>query len=138
MDAIDTNNNDHGMGWTETERHEYANKMFSEHPKFYPIEHRLSIINGRIVIGMTPHEAKLAGGAFFFHVIPDKTVWPGKYDPYKVMWAQSLHPDNSFIKMTFSNDTQFPGEGVVSFEVIFEHGKATSVTKVKGGEPCRQ
>ena len=132
MDTTKTTGNDCVMGWDHAERIEYANDMFAKHPELFPIEHRQSILNGRIDLGMTPFEAKLAGGAFFFKVKPDKTVWPEKYDPYKVMWAQSLHPDNSDIKMTFTNVTQFQGEGVVAFEIVFENGKACSIVKVRG------
>lgn len=132
MDITKTTENDRGMGWEDTERINYSNMMFVEHPELFPVEHRQSILNGRIDIGMSPFEAKLAGGAFYFKVIPDKAVWPEKYDPYKVMWTQSLRPDNSFIKMTFTNGSQFSGEGVVAFEVVFENGKACSFAKVRG------
>ncbi|EWS77133.1 hypothetical protein LPH50_04850 [Xylella taiwanensis] len=47
------------------ENREYAEQMFKEYPKLFPKERRSSILHGIILIGMTPFEAKLAGGAFF-------------------------------------------------------------------------
>jgi hypothetical protein len=113
------------------QRRDYAGKMFTKYPELLPEEHRVSILEGQVQIGMTPFEARLAGGAYYFQVIPDKTVWPEKYDPYQVMWMQSSHPDNSYIKMTFQNETQFPGEGITVFEVVFANGKVSSINKIK-------
>jgi hypothetical protein len=48
------------------------------------------------------------------------------------MWAQSLHPDNSEIWMTFATDTQYPGEGMKKFTVYFKSGKALTINKLQG------
>lgn len=109
------------------ERLDYANKMISDYPNFFPEEHRSFILNGQIKIGMTPFEAKAAGGAFFYRVDADQKKWPVDADPYKVMWAQSNHPDDSKIWMTFKNSTQFPSESEQMFRVYFERGKVVSI-----------
>ena len=57
--------------------------------------------------------------------------WPAGTDPLRVMWAQTLHPDESKIRMTFRNDTQFPEEGIQSFSVDFINGKAVSINKAQ-------
>jgi len=82
-------------------------------------------------MGMTPFEAKLAGGAFAFKVVADAARWPTNSDPYKVMWAQSLLPDNSEIWMTFKNSTQFPDEPECMFRVHFRRGKVIEIEKVR-------
>ncbi len=109
----------------------YAESMFEKHPEIFPEQFRPLILRGQIELGMTPFEAKLAGGAFFYKVDADQAVWPEHPDPFKVMWAQSLAPDNSEIWMTFSNATQFPGEPEGAFRVHFQHGKAVDITKVE-------
>jgi len=48
-------------------------------------------------------------------------------DPYRVMWGQSIKPDDGEIWMMFKNDTQFPERGITQFEVSFQKGKVTSV-----------
>lgn len=76
-----------------------------------PASAQRGILNQRILIGMSPYEAKLAGGAFYYKIESDSKVWPPRSDPYVVMDMQSLQPDESKIWMTIQNDTQFPGEG---------------------------
>lgn len=115
----------------EMESQAIARKTFAEYPGLFPMERRQSILDGRIILGMTPYEAKLAGGAFFFRVIADKARWPAGTDPYKVMWRQSIEPDDSEIWMTFRNATQFPGEGERVFRVHFQRGKAVGIEKVE-------
>ena len=44
-----------------------------------------------MLIGMTPFEARLVGGAFAYKLVADKTKWPEHSDPLKVMWAQSMN-----------------------------------------------
>ena len=117
---------------TPSEKKGYAELMFSRHPEFFPEQYRDPILRGRIEIGMTPFEAKLAGGAFAFKVIADAARWPKNSDPYKVMWAQSSHPDNSEIWMTFKNSTQFLDESEHIFRVHFWHGKVVEIEKIGG------
>ncbi len=83
------------------------------------------------MIGMTPFEARLAGGAFAYKVIVDKTKWQEHSHPLEVMWAQSTHADNSEIWMTFRNATQFPDKDETSFRVCFEHGRAVKIEQQK-------
>lgn len=115
---------------TPSERKTYAELMFSQHPELFPEEFRNSILQGYIEIGMTPFEAKLAGGAFAFKVIADAARWPENSDPYKVMWGQSVFQDNSEIWMTFTNSTQFKNETERTFRVHFRHGKAVEIEPI--------
>ena len=54
-------------------------------------------MNGVVELGITPFEARLAGGAFAYKVVADKARWPENADPLKVMWAQSMQADDSEI-----------------------------------------
>ena len=83
-----------------------------------------------ITLGMTPSEARDAGGAFFFKVTADPTKWPSNPDPYHVMSAQSQHPDDSQIWMTFKNSAQYPFESEQTFRVHFLRGKAVKIEKL--------
>jgi len=112
---------------TPEERRDYALRMFAEQPAYFPIAHRASILEGRVLIGMSPFEARLAGGAFAYKVEADSKVWPPHADPFDVMWRQSEAPDDSRIVMTFQNATQFPGEPAQRVAVRFEHGRAVEI-----------
>ena len=105
-------------------------QVFKDHPGKIVPEIQAKILAQRVVLGMTPYEAHLAAGAFAFKVIADASRWKGNANPYKVMWAQSLHPDNSEIWMTFATDTQYTGEGMKKFKVYFKGGKALTITKL--------
>lgn len=115
----------------EIERKEYANNMLTQRPDLFLEKYHQLILNGQIVIGMSPFEAKLAGGAFIFKVIADSTIWPDHADPLKVMWAQSIKPDNSKIWMTFKNHSQYPNENPRTFRVHFSKGKAIEIEKLE-------
>ena len=91
---------------------------------------RESILAEKIVLGMTPYDAHLAGGAFAFKVIADPAKWEKNADPYKVMWAQSINTDESQIWMTFENNSQYSAEGKQYFQVFFKNGKAVEITKL--------
>ena len=80
---------------------------------------------------MSPYEARLAGGAFYFKVEADPANWLANADPFNVMWKQSTHPDDSKIWMTFETATQFPDVGKHRFEVYFAKGKAVEIKQVK-------
>ena len=116
---------------TPEERNSYAQTMFAQHPELFPEDRRQSILDGVVLIGMTPFEARLAGGAFAYKVVADKTKWPEQSDPLKVMWAQSMQADDSEIWMIFKNSTQFPGEGECRFRVYFEQGRASKIELLK-------
>lgn len=115
---------------TLEERNKYAQTMFEQHPELFPEENRSSILNGIVMLGMTPFEARLAGGAFTFRVVADKAHWSDDSDPLKVMWGQSMRPDNSEIWMTFKNSSQFSTTFENIFRVYFEHGKAIKIEKL--------
>ena len=51
---------------TPDERGNYVQTMFTQHPELFPEDRRPSILNGVVVLGMTPFEARLAGGAFAY------------------------------------------------------------------------
>ena len=115
----------------DQERQQYAQTMFAQHPTHFPEARRQSILDGVILNGMTPFEAKLAGGAFAYKVVADPLHWPANADPYKVMWAQSIRPDKSEIWMIFNNSTQYPNQGEHQFKVYFEQGQVTKIESLK-------
>jgi hypothetical protein len=117
------------------ERNNYAQTMFAQHPELFPEDRRQSILDGVVLIGMTPFEAKLAGGAFAYKVVADKAKWPEHSDPLKVMWSQSIQADNSEIWMTFKNSSQYLDMGDTSFRVYFERGSAIKIEKL-GVDQC--
>ena len=90
-----------------------------------------SILKGIVEVGMTPFEAKLAGGAFAYKVVADSSRWPEHSNPLEVMWAQSRLPDKSEIWMVFKNKTQFSENSESSFRVYFEKGHATKIIRLK-------
>ena len=115
---------------TPEERRAYALDMFQQNPELYPEERRQPILDGRVEPGMTPFEARLAGGAFRYRVVADPAVWPPHADPMNVMWTQSLRPDASEISMTFRNTTQFDSAEPVAFRVDFERGTAYRIERL--------
>ena len=112
---------------TPEERRDFARRQFAEQPRYFPTAHRASILDGRILLRMSPFEARLAGGAFAYKVQADPKVWRPKADPFAVMWAQSEVPDDSHIVMTFENASQFPGEPAQRVAVRFERGQAVEI-----------
>jgi hypothetical protein len=115
---------------TPEERKSYAQTIFLQHPELFPEDRRQSVLDGVVLIGMTPFEARLAGGAFAYKVVVDKEKWPEHSDPLKVMWAQSMQADNSEIWMTFKNNAQFLEGSEAAFRVHFEHGRAVKIEKI--------
>lgn len=111
-----------------------ALEIFKTYPNAVSIELQAKILAQQVDIGMDPYMAHLAAGAFAFKVDADPAKWEGNADPYNVMWAQSQHPDDSQIWMTFETDTQFPGEGEKRFTVYFQKGKAVKIEKLAGGK----
>ena len=109
---------------------EIARRAIQKHGDKISPEARENILVQRVVLGMSPFEARLAGGAFIFSVEADRKVWPRGTDPYRIIYGQSLAPDDSKIWMTFKTETQFPGEGRQRFTVEFERGKAILIKKL--------
>jgi hypothetical protein len=120
------------------ERKDFAVKTLAEHPDWVAAQYKDSVLAGRVELGMTPYEAKLAGGAFFFNVSADKEHWGRGADPYDVMWAQTFKPDNSQITMTFKTSTQFLPPEETIFRVFFDKGRAVKIEKVEGGPDVSQ
>ena len=111
------------------ERLSFFHKIKSEHPNSYRKEFEDDIERGVIVLGMTPFEAKLAGGAFYYKVQADSAVWKEHTDPMQVMWAQSERPDNSEIEIIFQNETQDKGI-LTKFQVSFNKGLVAQINNI--------
>jgi hypothetical protein len=105
-------------------------KALEARPELFNDEFKESIIKGVVKIGMNIDQAILAGGDYFFAVSADQKVWGKDPNPYQVMDAQLFNPDDSDIKLTFNNNTQFDGEEPVSFRVQILRGKVASITKL--------
>lgn len=114
----------------EEKRKEFVLKIFKEFPDKISAVMQEKILEGQVVLGMAPYEAHLAAGAFVFKVQADQKKWPPHSDPYSVMWAQSLHPDNSKIWMTFETKTQWPEKGLARVRVFFEKGRAMEIEEL--------
>lgn len=91
-------------------------------PEYYREKYKSYIIDGKIVKGMWPTEALLAGGGGIYRVKADKNVWPENSDPIRVMQRQSIKQDGSEITIQFCNKSQFSSDEDVIFEVIFKRG----------------
>lgn len=113
----------------EAERHAAALRVLTERPQAVRAELRAEILRGKVLPGMTPYEANLAGGAFTFHVKPDETFWKPDSNPFNVMWGQTERPDDSVIRMTFRNRTQFDSPVPTVFSVQFTRGRAQEITR---------
>ena len=93
-------------------------------------EFRTAIENSQVLIGMSPEEASIAGGANIFDIDRDRTVWPKEEtDPWRILAAQRLHPDDSKIKLHFENKTQFGTSEKVRFTAIFVRGRVASIER---------
>ncbi|OHD97341.1 MAG: hypothetical protein A3K14_01295 [Sulfurimonas sp. RIFCSPLOWO2_12_FULL_36_74] len=89
-----------------------------------------ALSKNQITIGMNTHEASLAGGAYFYRVIADEDVWDKDTDPNIIIKTQATKPDNSQIWMTFQNATQYPDEGIQTFQVEFQKGKVVNIRQI--------
>ena len=114
----------------DPKRLEYAKNVIRESGDKIPDRIQRDILAQRVTLGMPPYEASLAAGAYTFKVTADPAKWPKNADPYKVIQAQTLHPDSSEIWMTFQTATQFPEKGMTRFVVYFRHGKAVEITEL--------
>jgi hypothetical protein len=111
-------------------RLETAKRVISQFGHHMTPEVREGILAQRVSIGMPPYEAYLAAGAFSFELKADPARWPAGADPYKVIQAQSLHPDDSEIWMFFSNATQFPAKGMMRFKIFVKGGKVREIQEL--------
>jgi hypothetical protein len=105
--------------------------QFARYPKLFREKYRPSILQGVVVLGMNPREAKLAGGAFAYQVQADPKRWTASTNPLKIIAAQAEMPDDSEIWMTFRNTTQLPASGLRSFRVYFKRGQAVEIEMLK-------
>lgn len=113
----------------DEKRLEYAKEAIRLYGDKIPLAAQKAILEQKITIGMSPYEAGLAGGAYFFKVEADPSFWAANTDPNVVIAKQATHPDNSKIWLTFENQTQFSSEGVTKFTVYFEKGRALKIDK---------
>jgi hypothetical protein len=113
----------------DKERLEFAKETIRLFGDKIPEEAQKGILKQQVLIGMTPYEAKLAGGAFYFKVQADPKNWKPNANPHVVMDRQSVSPDKSKIWMTFENETQFPGESKQRFTAYIFNGKVQSIEK---------
>lgn len=107
-------------------------KAMDENPELFSQSMRESILSGKVILGMSPYQAQLAGGSCSFAVKADPEKWKPNANPFRVIQAQTYHPDNSEIRLTFQNDTQYPPEGLQTFHVDFRQGSAVSIEKMTG------
>lgn len=111
----------------EQQRVTLAQQVLTNQPDAVRDEFREAVLRGVVMPGMTPFEAKLAGGAFAYQVKVDSAVWPEKANPLAVLWAQRERPDASLIRMNFKNCTQFSTATATAFSVVFDHGRAKEI-----------
>jgi hypothetical protein len=104
-------------------------QVFTKYPEKFTPEIIAAYRRKQIVVGMDPYLAARAGGAYTYDVQADQR-WPQGTDPQRVIYAQATHPDDSHIRMTFMNATQFPDAGPTRFAVVVEHGRVTRIDKV--------
>jgi hypothetical protein len=95
---------------------------------------REAILQHRVILGMFPDEAAAAAGQFAYAVKVDKARWGENYDTLQVIYSERVHPDNSEIELNFWTSTQFDTTNVVGFKVVFEHGRAVSITRTHNKE----
>src|SRR5271156_4161834 len=79
---------------------------------------------------MFPDEAAAAAGQFAYAVKADKARWGTNSDPEQVIFSERAHPDNSEIELNFWTRTQFNTMSDAGFKVVFNHGKAVSITRL--------
>jgi hypothetical protein len=105
-------------------RNDQIEENYKSSPEYYREKYKSYIFDGKIVKGMWPTEALLAGGGGTYRVKADKNVWPENSDPIRVMQSQSINQDGSEITIQFCNKSQFSSDEDVIFEVIFKMGIA--------------
>jgi hypothetical protein len=96
----------------------------------FSAEVQRDILKHKIIVGMTPQEARLAGGGFFYKVEADPLRWPRGSDPLVVIGRQATQPDESKITLTFRNATQFDTPEPTTFRVEIRRGRVTEIIAV--------
>jgi hypothetical protein len=107
-----------------------AQREMDADPGRFSDEAKRNILIQKITLGMTPHEARLAGGSFFYKVEADPKRWPRGSDPLTVIAKQSDQPDDSKITLTFRNTTQFQTPEPTTFRVEIRLGRVTEIVRV--------
>ena len=99
---------------------------------------REAILQHRVILGMFPDEAIAATSGhrqpYVMAVKPDPARWPEGSAPERVIWFERAHPDNSKIDINFWTRTQFDTTNLVGFKVVFTHGRATSITRIRSNQ----
>lgn len=108
----------------------YVAKNYSDSPQYFRKEFREAINNRKVVIGMWPTEALLAGGGGVYKVRADGHFWPKGSDPFEVLKAQSIRPDNTEIEIVFENNFQFQSAKTCKFSVRFKNGLVVNIEKI--------
>jgi len=106
-----------------------ANKYLSSHNDV-SYEVRAALERGQIIIGMSLQEASIAGGPYISAIDRDRAVWPNEdTDPWQILEAQQLHPDNSKINLLFQNETQFNTQQRIQFTAVFARGHVVRIER---------
>lgn len=104
-------------------------KKYQESPTLFRNEFRDFIEKRVVVKGMWPTEALLAGGGGVYKIKADPAIWEKNSDPFDVMNAQCVNPDNSQIEIAFKNHWQFQGGVNSGFVVRFSNGVVVDIEK---------
>jgi hypothetical protein len=107
-----------------------AQREIEADPGRFSDEAKRNILMQKITVGMTPHEARLAGGSFFYQVEADPKRWPRGSNPLIVIASQTDQPDDSKITLTFQNRTQFQTQEPTTFRVEIRRGKVTEIVRM--------
>jgi len=107
-----------------------AQREMDANPGRFSDEAKRNILMQKVTLGMTPHEARLAGGSFFYQVQADPERWPRGSNPLAVIASQTDRPDDSKITLTFRNTTQFQTPEPTTFRVEIRRGRVTEVVPV--------
>jgi hypothetical protein len=115
------------MRMTQEEHNNFVDKEYFGAPECFREEHRRSIYERKVIKGMWPTEALLAGGGGIYRVTADPKKWKIGSNPMSVMKAQCTDPDESKIEIDFQNSYQFADGVVRKFTVQFENGIITEI-----------
>lgn len=114
----------------EAKRAEYAKEYVTARNDM-SAEFRMAILQGRVVLGMSPEEAIAAAaeGNYSILIIDKDPAWPRDTSPQEVIDAQHSSPDSSLFRLDFMNHTQFASKEPTIFSVCFAKGKAFLITR---------
>lgn len=105
-------------------------EIMEKTPDLFPKDIKEAILKEKVILGMSPYQAQLAGGSCSYMVEADSKVWGENPNPIKVIKAQTYNPDDSKIALTFKNSTQYSEETEQIFKVRFEKGRVVTIEKV--------